>query len=1142
MNKSILVLDENSVIHGLVTSALETEGLTLHHEFNPGRYVERANSLMPDLILVGNSERDPDYEICRSLKASGQLSEVPLVLLASSKQSLSSDLLERLRVAGVVRKPFEASDLQQQVSKHLNLVDLIGSAYEYRQSQSTADEGSNPLANLDVLDDEVLGLLRGTAPAQAAPTAVAATQAAPAQPEPQAAVGGAPIVDDEVLAEALQPERAFEAIDEAEPQGPTGPRYDSLETLEGEFPSETLEIPESEDELDELGAADVLEEESPEEAVFEPQGFDQELEAEHGGPAEPSLDDIEVELPEDTLDTGALTSELDEGEVDLFESDLVDEGEGVTHTEYEESIPLSVLRMMELKPVFTMTQEETAEEEVLEPFDFEPDATEVQAIQSELDDLEAVDLAAEPHAEAEAEEAAEVREQELEFASEQDLQSIGTAEEEALEPPEDFNLMGESEPEPEPLVEATPEPAPEPVVEAEPEPVLEEETLEADELEGAEIGEDWGEEELDAESLRAGEPVAGPADAAPRAEEPVAAVSPLDEGEEDDYFIEEYLGDEEIDEEQIIAAEEEEDEEDIEAPELSEEDEADLDELLASEEHLDDLDDLDEVEADTLVAEDAEGLDEDIELDTEEEELILSSLDTEHQEHRAAAEEPLFERNFNALEEEGAAASASDETWQLEQEDGGFAMVDEELPGEEVIDLEEPEAEPTGAEEAELEAMEEVPASALEEIEEVEAIELPPEAAPVATASAAEELAALEEEEPVSIEFGEGGADVFAGEAQEETWKPKAPPSFVAQPAEDFPEDAVREPFVGPHGQPEKPEPPVVPRHTRDEVLEDPDTLAPTLSEQEEAPAAEAAEAEADLADSVQPYELEGEEAEETEDELGAHPSLSVLADDALGSVAAPAEEWDADLDLGDLQAEEMADEDMMDETLLDVELGEEPGAGAQETDERMEAAFEPVSLEEPAALGAEAEGLAGGEELEFMLGAGHATAGEAGAASDDPEFDNLFASLREEIAANPEGERIDDVLRSERIRDGVAALDFSLPQHENTFARAMGVYELLDDGEGPSAYPAALQGSGVAAPQRVATEPAAADVTMAGPAAATLAGAGISASDVDVLSLLDPDIRAKLGQVLDEIISISVRKAVQEEMPKIMERLSKEA
>ena len=51
MSKSILVLEENSVIHGLVASALDMDGLTVHHEFNPAKYVERARMLQPDLIL-----------------------------------------------------------------------------------------------------------------------------------------------------------------------------------------------------------------------------------------------------------------------------------------------------------------------------------------------------------------------------------------------------------------------------------------------------------------------------------------------------------------------------------------------------------------------------------------------------------------------------------------------------------------------------------------------------------------------------------------------------------------------------------------------------------------------------------------------------------------------------------------------------------------------------------------------------------------------------------------------------------------------------------------------------------------------------------------------------------------------------------
>jgi len=41
--------------------------------------------------------------------------------------------------------------------------------------------------------------------------------------------------------------------------------------------------------------------------------------------------------------------------------------------------------------------------------------------------------------------------------------------------------------------------------------------------------------------------------------------------------------------------------------------------------------------------------------------------------------------------------------------------------------------------------------------------------------------------------------------------------------------------------------------------------------------------------------------------------------------------------------------------------------------------------------------------------------------------------------------------------------------------------------------------------------------------------------------SLLDEATKARLSQVLDEIISVSVRKAVREEMPRLMERMAHE-
>ena len=351
MNKSILILEENSTIHSLITSALDIDGLTLHHEFNPSNYVERSRSLMPDLILMGNPDQQANYAFCRELQQGTESADVPVVLLANSKETLDSGLLKELRVAGVIRKPFEASDLQQQVNKHLDLVDLIGSAYEYRKAGSAREEGINPLAGMEALEPEVLEMLLG------AGEGGAADQAVP-QPESGDEVGGGEeeiLLDEEMLAEGLDPGNAFEKV---EASGDIPP---PTEALAGEAPSLGEDFSESatplEEELEELGAADLLEEDTPEDAALEPSQFDETL---AGQPAEGepvALDNVEVEISESDVDYAALDEELAQGEVGLFESEVSAPPEAGPPP-VGEDIPPAVQRMMDLRPVFSVEGEE----------------------------------------------------------------------------------------------------------------------------------------------------------------------------------------------------------------------------------------------------------------------------------------------------------------------------------------------------------------------------------------------------------------------------------------------------------------------------------------------------------------------------------------------------------------------------------------------------------------------------------------------------------------------------------------------------------------------------------------------------------------------------------------------------------------
>ncbi|MFI5399696.1 MAG: hypothetical protein ACHQZQ_01420 [SAR324 cluster bacterium] len=366
MSKSILVLEENSIVHGLVASALDLDGITLYHEFNPAKYIDRARALQPDLILFSNADQENNYAILKQLKTQAGLSAVPLVLLANSRDRVSSEQLKGLNVAALVRKPFEASDLQLQVSKHLDLIDLVGSAYEYNRSQAVRDDGMDPLARLDVIDPEVAALMQDSAKAGApipeltvpevdfsSELDVESTGAFfEAGPSARAAQGGLEMLDDGPVeafsAGAPQPLAGEDVLlDEGDLLAPLGPA--APDQAGASFAGAAIQ---------ELGPEDLLDEEAYEEATFAPVGVDQTLAsaATSGVSGGPRLDEIEVELSSDDLtfpeaeapagQAAALGNAPAPGPAaQAFQSAAPEGGD----------LPPAVRRMMELRPVFSKT-------------------------------------------------------------------------------------------------------------------------------------------------------------------------------------------------------------------------------------------------------------------------------------------------------------------------------------------------------------------------------------------------------------------------------------------------------------------------------------------------------------------------------------------------------------------------------------------------------------------------------------------------------------------------------------------------------------------------------------------------------------------------------------------------------------------
>ena len=106
MTKSILVLEQNPEIQGLIASSLNPESIEVHQESDPEAFLSKAYEIRPDLIFVGNTEQALSYETCRGIRAEHAFDKVPLVLLdKGSEVDDNNETLAELGIDDRILKP-----------------------------------------------------------------------------------------------------------------------------------------------------------------------------------------------------------------------------------------------------------------------------------------------------------------------------------------------------------------------------------------------------------------------------------------------------------------------------------------------------------------------------------------------------------------------------------------------------------------------------------------------------------------------------------------------------------------------------------------------------------------------------------------------------------------------------------------------------------------------------------------------------------------------------------------------------------------------------------------------------------------------------------------------------------------------------
>ena len=156
MTQLILVLEENLEIQRVIADSLKESAISVTQESNPDFFVQQARDLEPDLIFLSNLDSDQNYRICREIRKEQTSKNLPIILLANAKDEIDEDILSELGINGLLRKPFEASTLKEQISMFITLDENFGAEPDNSGEDFTVDMSSIDDQLVDIKKEKVV--------------------------------------------------------------------------------------------------------------------------------------------------------------------------------------------------------------------------------------------------------------------------------------------------------------------------------------------------------------------------------------------------------------------------------------------------------------------------------------------------------------------------------------------------------------------------------------------------------------------------------------------------------------------------------------------------------------------------------------------------------------------------------------------------------------------------------------------------------------------------------------------------------------------------------------------------------------------------------------------------------------------------
>ena len=153
MNELILVLEENPEIQAVISASLKDSPIFINQELDPDYFFQQIQNLNPDLIFLSNSDSERNYKTCRKIREDPAIKNIPVILLVNAKDEINEDALRELKINGMLRKPFEASTLKEQISQYISLDENFGAEPD-KENDSFAFDMSSINSDLKVIKQQ----------------------------------------------------------------------------------------------------------------------------------------------------------------------------------------------------------------------------------------------------------------------------------------------------------------------------------------------------------------------------------------------------------------------------------------------------------------------------------------------------------------------------------------------------------------------------------------------------------------------------------------------------------------------------------------------------------------------------------------------------------------------------------------------------------------------------------------------------------------------------------------------------------------------------------------------------------------------------------------------------------------------------